>query len=185
MEPNIPLPIPRQEAASGPPRPYIRGVPLLSIDLSDFTPIADILVMEKRNCVKCKFGSYLPSGIMRLWTSHTGPHRHALIPRKPTEIPLPVRGTRVVETLVESCLNCWKATFRWDELIAITPEPPAENPPFPLNGTFARTAEAKLREAVLRANAPGVSREARERIKALGTGSGATPLPPATLDDLI
>lgn len=162
-----------------PPRPYIKGIALMSIDLTDFSPIADILVLEKRNCERCHFGSYQPSGVMRLWTSHTGPFRHALIPRKPEELPLSIRGTRVVETLVESCANCWKPTFTWEELVAIIPESPADRP-FPLNGTFQATAERKLSEAVIRANAPGVSKEARARMAAL-----IAPKPTMTLAILL
>jgi hypothetical protein len=128
-------------------------------DLTDFTPVADVLVIEHRICRKCSFGSYVPAGVYRLFTSHTGPHRHALERREPDAPPHDVQGTRLVETVVESCTVCWKGTgVTWADLTSIVPLPPSPEPraltPF----------ASKLEAALSRAAGPGVSREARERM---------------------
>lgn len=150
----------------------------MTIDLSFFSPIADILVLEKRTCRKCGFGGYIPGKVLRLYTSHSGPVIHTLQPRKPDDLPLEFRGTHCVETLVESCMNCWQGTHSWEDLISHVPARP-EDCPAPRNGTFASTA-TRMAEAFARASAAGVSREARTRMNDLMTSK-----PAPTLEELL
>lgn len=116
-------------------------------DLSSFTPVADILLVEKSTCRRCGFGGCRPIRVMRLYTSHTGKHEHIMEPRKGTDIPLSIRSTRVIETFVESCLSCWKPTLLWDEAEAIVPEAP-DAAPRSLNGTFGDAYQRALARAI-------------------------------------
>lgn len=143
----------------------------MTINLSLFSPIADILLIEHRVCKKCGFGAYGPSPhIMRLFTSTDGLGKHILERRKPEDIPLPHRAQRVIEVETESCMSCWKATHEWDAVASAAPTTALKN----RDNAFAT---AYLR-AISRSAAPtGPARN--------GVASIPGPISKSTLESLI
>lgn len=99
------------------------------IDLSQFTPIAAVLVVEHERCRKCGFGAYLPTRtVTTLWTSHVGSRRQLLLPDRPPCFESLPKAIHIVESTIERCMNCFMPTSIWETVAAIEPEVPRPTP---------------------------------------------------------
>src|SRR5262245_6863345 len=115
------------------------------IDLSQFTAVADCIVLDKRICSRCgHVHTTVSKRIMRVWNAHTGSARRMILPRDAGASPLDTLTTHCVETQIDCCADCWEPNAVWSMVASIRPDAPAT--PRTIPNSFALPRKMTLEE---------------------------------------